>query len=249
MCLVLLDWQPQTENWLNLVSNRDEFFARPTLPLQAWQEMPTLYAGIDVQHSGTWLGVNTDPFRFAVLTNVRAQDAFKDGRSRGHLVRDALISSQPIMQFACAIEMSVYSSFNLLLGNQTELLYISNYPRCCIQSLDAGVYTLSNASLNTPWAKTLAAKASYQKWQQVPQSDLIYLLTDRQTYPPTQLPDTGIGQALEQQLSAQFIQLEQYGTRSSHSLVAQGQQLEMREVQWDKTGIEVAQRCEHLILE
>ncbi len=248
MCLVLLDWQPKQDNWLNLVSNRDEFFARPTLPLQKWQTNSNLYAGIDVAQAGTWLGVNTALARFAVLTNVRAKNSQKQGRSRGHLVRDILSSPDDIAAFSQQIIMEEYASFNLLVGNQQELFYLSNYPTPTIQPLKAGIYTLSNASLNTPWAKALAAKKQYQKWQQSADKDLLYLLDERQVYPLEQLPDTGVPTALEQQLSAQFIQLPNYGTVSSHSLIAQQNQLSMHEVQWDKKGLEIRRTCLSLTL-
>lgn len=236
MCLVVIDWQPDNDNWLNLVSNRDEFFSRLTLPLQPWKEEPSLYAGIDVEHKGSWLGFNKKNGRFAVLTNVRAKGAIKDGLSRGQLVKDVLTSTKHINEFAQQTEMTTYSSFNLLIGDKSQLFFISNYPKITIQYLNSGVYTLSNGSLNTAWPKAQAAKESYLNWRDTKKQDLIYLLSDPKTYPLNMLPNTGVPKALEQQLSAQFICLEHYGTRSSHSLIGYKDKIEIREIQWDKNG-------------
>lgn len=236
MCLVLIDWQPDKKNWLNLVSNRDEFFNRPTLALQPWEDEPNLYAGIDIEHKGSWLGLNKKTGRFAVLTNVRAKGAVKDGLSRGKLVKDALISEQNIEDFAQQADISSYSSFNLLIGDKQALFYISNYPKITVQPLVAGIYTLSNGNLNTSWPKTQAAKENYLNWMNDKKKALIYLLTDPKTYPIETLPDTGIPKLLEQQLSAQFIRLEHYGTRSSHSLIGYNNEVEIREIQWNKQG-------------
>lgn len=248
MCLVVIDWQPDNDNWLNLVSNRDEFFNRPTLALQCWKEESGLYAGIDVEHKGSWLGFNKKNGRFAVLTNVRAKGTIKDGLSRGQLVKNALISTQNISEFTQQTEISAYSSFNLLVGDKHQLFFISNYPKITIKSLDSGIYTLSNGSLNTPWPKTQAAKEGYLNWQEVKKQDLIYLLTDPKTYPLDMLPDTGIPKLLEQQLSAQFIRLEHYGTRSSHSLIGYKDNIEIREIQWDKNGQNLADKKFNLTL-
>lgn len=234
MCLVLIDWQPKKDNWLNLVSNRDEFFDRPTLPLQSWKQTPHLYAGIDVEHQGSWLGVNKENGRFAILTNVRAKGAVKNGNSRGKLVKHVLLAKQSIEELVQTSKLQDYSSFNLLVGNKYQLFYITNYPEVTVKSLNSGLYTLSNASLDTPWPKTQYAKKDYKNWQTHKKEELIYLLNNPNTYPMEMLPDTGIPKDLEEKLSAQFISLEHYGTRSSHSIIAFKDEIKIREIQWDK---------------
>ena len=58
MCLIALNWQPQSTVPLVIAANRDEFYARPTLPLHLWADQAIL-AGKDLQAGGTWLGVST----------------------------------------------------------------------------------------------------------------------------------------------------------------------------------------------
>lgn len=237
MCLVLIDWQPNQDNWINLVSNRDEFLDRPTLPLHPWKQAPNLYAGMDEQHKGTWFGFNKNNGRFAIITNVRAKDALKDGNSRGSLVKDILLSEQTVEEFIQQAHIEHYSSFNLLVGDRQALFYVSNYLANTVEYLNPGVQVLSNASLHSVWPKTQAARDSYKNWKNQQHQALVYLLTDTKVYPPESLPNTGIAKTLEQQLSAQFIRLPHYGTRSSHSLIGYKNQVEIREIQWDENGL------------
>jgi uncharacterized protein with NRDE domain len=57
-----------------------------------------------------------------------------------------------------------------------------------------GVYGLSNAGLDTPWPKLVKAKAALGKVLDDPQPEaLLDLLSDPQTAPFAELPDTGVG--------------------------------------------------------
>ena len=69
MCLIAWNWQPHSDLQLLLIANRDEYYARPTLPLQAWKDA-SIFAGKDLQAGGTWLGLGQGG-RLAALTNVR----------------------------------------------------------------------------------------------------------------------------------------------------------------------------------
>ncbi|PJB42839.1 MAG: hypothetical protein CO105_10175, partial [Comamonadaceae bacterium CG_4_9_14_3_um_filter_60_33] len=69
MCLIAWNWQPASRHPLLLIANRDEYYARPTLPLHWWHDAPIL-AGRDLQAGGTWLGISRTG-RLAALTNHR----------------------------------------------------------------------------------------------------------------------------------------------------------------------------------
>ena len=56
MCLIAWNWQPHSDLPLFLIANRDEYYARPTLPLHAWTDA-SIFAGKDLQAGGTWLGL------------------------------------------------------------------------------------------------------------------------------------------------------------------------------------------------
>ena len=69
MCLVLVAHQILQDCPLLVLANRDEYYDRPTAPVQAWQEAPGMLAGRDLVAGGTWLG--TRHHRWAAVTNVR----------------------------------------------------------------------------------------------------------------------------------------------------------------------------------
>lgn len=49
MCILVFDWQPDTEQPLLLLANRDEFHARPSAPLMQWDDQPLVHAGRDLE--------------------------------------------------------------------------------------------------------------------------------------------------------------------------------------------------------
>ena len=89
MCIVALAWQVLADTPLCLLSNRDEFYRRPTAALAAWSDSP-IVAGQDLESGGTWMGI-TPAGRWAVPVPtlaglVRPQDdaASAQGRRRRH---------------------------------------------------------------------------------------------------------------------------------------------------------------------
>ncbi|MDT4887621.1 Transport and Golgi organization 2 [compost metagenome] len=79
---------------------------------------------------------------------------------------------------------------------------------------------MSNAGLDTPWPKLLKARAGLETLLEDPQPErLLALLSDAQTAPFAELPDTGVGLATESLLSSVFIASQSYGTRASTALI------------------------------
>ena len=73
---------------------------------------------------------------------------------------------------------------------------------------------------DTPWPKLLKARAALQEVLHDPQPQaLLALLSDPQTAPFADLPDTGVGLATESLLSSVFIASPSYGTRASTALI------------------------------
>jgi uncharacterized protein with NRDE domain len=139
-----------------------------------------------------------------------------------------------------------YNGYNILFGLfsrsdaqsavQCHLWYQSNVG-IPARPLDAGVYGLSNAFLDTPWHKVEHGKERFraalmeydvqsdaQSALQPEQRDeqyrqlthkLLAVLYDEQQARDEQLPDTGVGVEMERLLSSMFIRSERYGTRNS----------------------------------
>jgi uncharacterized protein with NRDE domain len=219
MCLIIFAYRSRPRYRLIAAANRDEFFDRPTLPAQFWDDAPHVLAGRDLKEGGTWLGI-TRQGKFAAVTNFRDPASIKpDAPSRGQLVADFLtgrVSAATYMEKVSRIGHR-YNGFNLICGDPSDLFYYSN--RGDLRRLSPGVYGLSNALLDSPWPKVLKGKkameAALQHKGTALEEQLFHMLADRKTAPPHRLPQTGVTPEWEKVLSAVFIQSPNYGTRSS----------------------------------
>ncbi|MFY0728350.1 NRDE family protein [Pseudomonas sp. NFX15] len=222
MCLIVFAWRPGHAQPLIVAANRDEFYARPSLPLAQWPDAPHVHAGRDLEAGGTWLGLGANG-RFAALTNIRDPHQPPARKSRGELVAGFLCASASIDDYLTDVvaRSPEYAGFNLLLGNSHELWHFNARESQAVM-LQPGVYGLSNASLDTPWPKLLKAKAALSEVLADPQPQaLLALLGDAQAAPFADLPDTGVGLATETLLSSVFIASQSYGTRASTALIVQ----------------------------
>jgi uncharacterized protein with NRDE domain len=228
MCLILLAWQTHSEYPLIVGANRDEFYARRTRPASWWGQAVSLLAGRDEEAGGTWLGINRRG-RFAVVTNVRApNERNPHATSRGLLVLSALQTSQSMRTWLdeCAARAQSFNGFNLIVaepvpigsrGPGSELVYLSNRLQDGAHRLQAGIYGLSNAILDTPWPKVTRAVTGFacQIAQRVDTDGLLELMSDRELAGELELPSTGIPRDWERALSAIQVRANGYGTRAT----------------------------------
>jgi len=248
MCLILFAHRVHPDYRLVLAANRDEFFARPTEPFHQWPDVPTIHAGRDSRGGGTWLGVTPDG-RWSAVTN------FRDGLapdpaapSRGDLVIDFLAGDSSPADYIAAIAPSAprYNGFNLLAGDDDQLVWLSNRGReseadprteeqrlpegidrhrwkVVHQLLGPGVYGVSNELLDVPWPKVTRGKERLREILvagEPPAPDtLLEILLDTSWAAEHELPRTGVPLELERALSATFVALPDYGTRSSSALL------------------------------
>ena len=229
MCIVALAWQVLDDTPLCLISNRDEFYQRPTSGLKNWQNSPII-AGQDLQSGGTWMGV-TESGRWAVVTNFRdATDQKQYPTSRGHLIQRFLESDLTPIRFAQALEKQQcdYAGFNLFVGDRHQAVYMSNRGEAP-QVLAQGVYVVSNGLMTEHWEKTKHLRKRFTQeflpmLQQTTtaEADLECavwdILEDERKIIAELLPQTGISLEMEALLSSTFIQSPIYGTRCSNFL-------------------------------
>lgn len=244
MCLIALAWKIHARHRLVVGANRDEFHARAAAPAGRWDDAPAVIAGRDLVAGGTWLGVS-DEGRFAAVTNVRdGRLPPKMARSRGALTADFLRSTESPLAAAGRAhdERAQYGGFNLLLMAGDELVYVGSHgdpPR----SLPPGLYALSNAMLDTPWPKLARLRQSFGELiarhpggdDDELESDIFDLLDDREPAADADLPDTGVGLAVERLLSAPFIVSPEYGTRCSTVVMIDGE-ARLSERRFDPAG-------------
>jgi len=248
MCLITFALQQHPEFPLIVAANRDEFFARPTRAAQFWDSKtekegaPAFMAGRDLQAGGTWLGLNRTG-RFAALTNFRevSTDAPQLQPSRGALPVNALCTNELSHDYLHTLANIAgdYSGFNLITGTAKALYYYSNRHDSSPQRLSPGYYGLSNGLLDSPWPKVDSSRAYLQSiveqdkrltrsaGAQALTKQLLKIMRDRQLASQHDLPNTGVPEALEHQLSSRFIEhpeLPGYGTRATTIVLIDRQQ-------------------------
>jgi len=233
MCLVLIAWRVHPRYPLIVAANRDEFYARPTLPAQRWPGASGLTAGKDLEAGGSWMGVDAAG-RFAAVTNFRElEQGPADALSRGELVTGYLLGDAPAESYLAKLaeRANHYRGYNLLLTDGGELYCASNRD-VPIRRLQPGVHGVCNGPLDSDWPKVkrgrqLLAKAVDRTEPSLKQ--LLELLRD-QTQPADEaLPDTGVGLEWERLLGTIAIDGaiagRGYGTRSASVLLLDAQGL------------------------
>jgi uncharacterized protein with NRDE domain len=220
MCLIALALDAHPQYALVLAANRDEFHHRPTAPASNWDDAPRIFGGRDLQSHGSWLALAHDG-RWAAVTNVRRMiPPDPNAPSRGRLIAQYLRETDTAERYGKALQAEAdrYAGFNLLLGDADGVWYLSNHDGFRRERLAPGVHAVSNATLDTPWPKLVALRASLQAWCAEDRSDTSTLLAalgrDR-IADDAVLPDTGVGAEMERFLAPAFIRGDTYGTRAS----------------------------------
>lgn len=235
MCLIVFSFQPNSETPLIVAANRDEFYRRRAEPLGWWPGDHVL-AGKDLGYTtilspllaklglrrnpdlGTWLGVNRQG-RFAALTNFRNPSegaGSTAATSRGLLVSNFLKGTASVTEYGRQLELTKnnYNGYNLLFGDSRGLFWFSNRSEKPALALKPGVYGLSNALLDTPWAKVKKIKAAFGNLLPHPAAADIYrIMNDSTPADDHEVQQTGLSFAIEKGLSSPFIRLPGYGTR------------------------------------
>lgn len=217
MCLVVIGWQQHPEFPLIIAGNRDEFHARPTERAHWWSDAPDIVGGRDLQAGGTWLALHRGG-RFATVTNYRDREPPSPKfRSRGHLVTEFLNSAESPVDYLNAIDGSDYAGFNLLVSDGMTSAWHSNRGNE-VRTLAPGVYGLSNALLDSPWHKVVRSKAALEgliRRDKVNETELFRLLDDREKASVGEVESDRLPFETAHAISAPFIVLPDYGTRSS----------------------------------
>lgn len=247
MCLIVFAYKVHKKYRLILSANRDEFFARPTEPLQVWEDNPQIIGGRDLQQGGTWMAFSKNG-RFAALTNVRNPASMKqNARSRGDLIPSFLLSEADPSSYLETVKDRVgdYNGFNLLAGDLKELFFLSSTDQKIIK-VQPGIHAVSNRTLNTPWVKCEVVKKGLKsEVDTLPdepcfsdiEQNLCRMMHNSIIASDELLPDTGVGIDLERKLSSVFVSMAGYGTRST-SVVLQDflGNLTFSETTWSEDG-------------
>lgn len=256
MCLVGFSLNMNDTYPLLLAANRDEYFARPTSAAHWWPDRPNVFAGQDQQAGGTWLAASRNG-RIAALTNFREAPPASSAQSRGMLVTAALNCDIPLDQLLAQLlaQGENLAGYSLLLFDwrrsgtgapvSVAAYCICNRTSQTVRLLAPGLYGLSNGPIDAPWPKSLRLKRTIDQVQGSSQSTrnaaLLAALTDSSLADSesADLPDTGVGLAMERQLAPAFIRANgqrRYGTRSTALVsVAADSTVDFDEWTWSET--------------
>lgn len=212
MCIAALAWAAHPRWQLVVAANRDEFHARPALPLTRWADAPGIIAGRDGEAGGTWLGVNEGSgkggARLVLVTNRRTGTPPRaDAPSRGALVRALLDGADPLAE-----PLAGYNPCNLLVAEPGGLVALESYPGTRRRVLAPGIHGVSNGALDEVWPKTRALVDRLRDWLdgEADPEALFAALADR-----TPRPAAPGEPGAEAMFNPVFIEGPVYGTRCS----------------------------------
>jgi len=232
MCLVLLAYGVHPDTPVLLAGNRDERYDRPSSPPALRSRNPPIWAGLDEQDHGTWMGLNSHGLT-AVLTNYYRAGTFPPGssepglQSRGQIVMALLAHATPqqAAHWAAGLNPSQYRPFSLLFGSPQGFYYHSSERPGPPEPLAPGYYALSNAGLNDrSWPKVEKSLNFWQRCGSLPGERLIEQIQWflRDSAPPDPLWEDIPGRELHGPMGAVFIRTPRFGTRSSAVITVGG---------------------------
>lgn len=201
-----------------------------------------MLGGRDLQAGGTWLAIDRRG-RFGAVTNYR--DADRPARrleSRGLLITRFLDGDLPPHDYTAAIDGERYAGFNLFVGDGRQLSYLSNRGGGR-RDLAPGVYAVSNATLDTAWPKVARTKARLEALVadgSVNPTTLARLLDDRERARVAELETDGLPFEVAHAMSAPFIVMPDYGTRSSTVVTSDGSRMTLTEYRYTPEGRQAA---------
>ena len=127
MCTTLFSYNYNVNYPIIIASNRDEFYNRPTLDVNFWNNYPNIIGGIDQKCLGTWLGMTREG-KIGILTNYRdPKNHQKKLKSRGLLLKKFLTHDLSIDDFIQILikNKDEYNGYNIIFGNFEKMVYYS----------------------------------------------------------------------------------------------------------------------------
>lgn len=225
MCLITFRYGHHDRYKLILAANRDEAYNRASAGANYWPSHSDLLAGRDLEANGTWFGITKDG-KIAAITNCHGEEFVEptaDKQSRGHILTDYLTQdgSAEIFIQNLILNKDHYQPFNVLLGS-VDTLYHFNSRDTDFTALTKGTHSLSNATLNTPWPKVKKTRETLDTIIQSEKDylvDLFAMMMDKTPASDNEIPEAPLPLAIRRKASANFIETEHFGTKSTTVLL------------------------------
>lgn len=199
MCTITCAWGVFDDVPILLGANREERWGRPAAAPSRISESPVVFAPIDLEARGTWLGINEYGLVVAVTNRPKGPQG---SRSRGLLVRD-LLSKRSVERaqdhLLDDLDAHSYAGCNMLVASPDAATVVEWDGEQRMHRLDPGLHVLVNRGMQHESAK--AAIVRSRLLRSTTESPRTFL--DRL---PTVLSEHGIGTCLHR---------DTRGTRSS----------------------------------
>ncbi|XP_030024479.2 transport and Golgi organization protein 2 [Manduca sexta] len=226
---------PDSDYAAVVISNRDEFYDRPSSAMAPWTEDYTVVGGRDLQSgcdNGTWLGFSPKRKKLGVLLNLPGKPK-DNAKSRGMIVADYVRNDKPATLYVedmknDAKECNDFIFVSLELINSTPTIQAYNNVTDEIIAYTDTCVGFGNSLPQNPLKKVEAGKQMLQhictKYKKVTMKkafieELFHLLKSEERHLPDQQLETRRPD-LYKELSSIFVCVPKgrYGTRT-HSLL------------------------------
>jgi hypothetical protein len=153
MCTLVILRRPGHAWPLLLAANRDELRARPARsPARHWPDRPEVVAGLDIEGSGSWLGLNDHGLVAAVLNREGSLGPEGGKRSRGELVLEALDHAEAGEAAGALADLhpDAYRPFNLIIADPRHCYWLRHGEdgEIRVHPVPAGLHMLASTELD-----------------------------------------------------------------------------------------------------
>lgn len=207
-----------------------------------WQDYPEILAGRDNLKGGSWLGLNLAG-RFCAVTNFRiVGNPNTQAKSRGQLVQQYLTAAETDKHFIAKLQTThrQYNPFNLVFGTPKNIRIFCSEDES-VHCLTDGFHGLSNGFVDQHWPKMSRGVQRLTeligRHSEIEIDSLNVIMRDQSKADEHELPNTGLSQAMEKQLSSIFIRASEqsnYGTRTTSYLLYAHNHIKIHEFNYDQ---------------
>ncbi|KAG6449727.1 hypothetical protein O3G_MSEX006224 [Manduca sexta] len=209
MCILFIyngSNDPDSDYAAVVISNRDEFYDRPSSAMAPWTEDYTVVGGRDLQSgcdNGTWLGFSPKRKKLGVLLNLPGKPK-DNAKSRGMIVADYVRNDKPATLYVEDMKNDAKECNDFIFVSLELIL-----PQNPLKKVEAGKQMLQH--ICTKYKKVTMKKAFIE--------ELFHLLKSEERHLPDQQLETRRPD-LYKELSSIFVCVPKgrYGTRT-HSLL------------------------------
>ena len=150
MCVLAILYQSAHDSPILVVSNREEYYDRPSQPPRIQAGKPRVICGIDRKAGGTWFGVNQYGL-FATVLNRPKTNIPPEPRSRGLLCRELLNprTAKEAAELALReLKTGKYAGANFIVadGKTASVIYGADKISCV--PLAPGLHIFSGATID-----------------------------------------------------------------------------------------------------